>query len=143
MPMPHERPVFVHLLPQLAPPGALAGGTALVIDVLRASTTIVHAPAAGAPAVGPRAGIQGARERAAAWGAVGKVVLGGERGGKPIQGFDRGNSPKEYTAAACKKATVVLTTSNGTRALLRAAEAERVLVAAFVNFSAVCEQLRA
>jgi 2-phosphosulfolactate phosphatase len=73
---------------------------------------------------------------------AGKVLLGGERGGRPLPGFDRGNSPLEYTAATCAGTTLVLTTTNGTRALLRAAEAERVLIAGFVNYSAVCEQLR-
>src|SRR5207302_5744007 len=90
----------------------------------------------------PCAEVAEARDRADQMPA-GKVLLGGERGGRPIPGFDCGNSPGEYTAAVCKGATLVLTTTNGTRALLRAAEAERVLVAAFVNFSAVCEQLRA
>jgi 2-phosphosulfolactate phosphatase len=141
--MAHERPIRVHLLPQLAPPGALAGSVAVVIDVLRATTTIVHALAAGCLAVVPCAEVEEAQQRAAALRPAGKIILGGERGGVPLPGFDRGNSPREYTAAACKKATVVLTTSNGTPALLRAAEAERGLVAAFVNFSAVCEQLRA
>jgi 2-phosphosulfolactate phosphatase len=73
---------------------------------------------------------------------VGRALLGGERGGQPLPGFDLGNSPREYTAKVCKGNTLVLTTTNGTRALLRAAEAERVLVAAFVNYSAVCEQMR-
>src|SRR5205807_9970970 len=73
---------------------------------------------------------------------VGRALLGGERGGVPLPGFDLGNSPREYTAKVCRGNTLVLTTSNGTRALLRAAEAERTLVAGFVNYSAVCEQLR-
>ncbi len=141
--MAEERPVRVHLLPGLAPPGALAGGVAVVIDVLRATTTIVHALAAGCVTVVPCGEIDMARAQAAALRTSGRVVLGGERGGVPIPGFDLGNSPGEYTPAACKGATVVLTTTNGTRALLRAAEAERVLLAAFVNYSAVCEQLRA
>src|SRR5262249_48778060 len=55
---------------------------------------------------------------------------------------DLGNSPAEFTAKICKGCTVVLTTSNGSGALLKAADADRVLVAAFVNYSAVCEQLR-
>ncbi len=59
----------------------------------------------------------------------------------PLAGFDLGNSPGEYTCARCKGTTLVLTTTNGTRALLRAAAAARVLVAGFVNYSAVCEQL--
>jgi 2-phosphosulfolactate phosphatase len=139
--MADERPVRVHLVPSLAAPGALAGGVAVVIDVLRATTTIVHALAAGCVAVIPCAEVDEARQAAAAL-RPGKVVLGGERGGKALSGFDLGNSPQEYTAKSCKKATVVLTTTNGTRAVLRAAEAERVVVAAFVNYSAVCELLR-
>jgi 2-phosphosulfolactate phosphatase len=73
---------------------------------------------------------------------VGRVLLGGERGGVPLPSFDLGNSPREYTCKLCRGNTLVLTTSNGTRALCRAAEAERTLIAGFVNFSAVCEQLR-
>src|SRR5207247_8404779 len=139
--MADERPVRVHLVPSLAAPGSLAGGVAVVIDVLRATTTIVHALAAGCAAVIPCAEVDEAKKIAAAL-RPGKVLLGGERGGKLIRGFDLGNSPREYTAKACKKATLVFTTTNGTRAVLRAAEAERVLIAAFVNYSAVCELLR-
>jgi 2-phosphosulfolactate phosphatase len=136
-----ERDVQVHLLPQLAPPGRLVGGLAVVIDVLRAGTTILHALAAGCTCIRPCAELDEARTLAGNLPA-GKVLLGGERGGKPLPDFDLGNSPREYTAARCKNTTLVLTTTNGIRALVRAAEAERVLVAAFVNFSAVCEQLR-
>ncbi|HEX5269967.1 MAG TPA: 2-phosphosulfolactate phosphatase [Gemmataceae bacterium] len=139
--MPEDRDVEVHLLPALAPPGRLAGGLAIVIDVLRATTTIVHALAAGAACVRPCAEVEEARELAGGMRA-GRVLLAGERHGQPLPGFDLGNSPGEYTAKICKGSTVVMTTTNGTRALLRAAEAERVLVAAFVNYSAVCEQLR-
>ncbi len=139
--MPNDRDVQVHLLPELAEPGRLAGGLAVVIDVLRASTTILHALAAGCVAVRPCAELGAARRLAGAMPA-GKVLLGGERGGLPLEDFDLGNSPREYTAARCKNTTLVLTTTNGTRALARAAEADRVVVAAFVNYSAVCEQLR-
>ncbi len=136
-----DRVVQVHLLPNLAPAGSLAGGIAVVIDVLRATTTIVHALAAGCTCVRPCGEVEEARQLADQMRA-GKVVLGGERGGVAPPGFDLGNSPREYTAKVCKGTTVVLTTTNGTRALLRAIEAERVLVAGFVNYSAVCEQLR-
>ncbi len=139
--MPHDRDVHVHLLPELAPPGGLAGGVAVVIDVLRAGTTIIHALAAGCIAVRPCAEVDEARALADSLPA-GKVLLGGERNGQPLPGFDLGNSPREYTTTICQNTTLVLTTSNGTRALLRAAEAERVLVAGFVNYSAVCEQLQ-
>jgi 2-phosphosulfolactate phosphatase len=139
--MAEDRDVQVHLLPSQVPSGGLAGGIAVVIDVLRATTTVVHALAAGATCVRPCAEVEEARELAGQM-RVGRVVLGGERGGSPLPGFDVGNSPREYTAKVCKGNVIVLTTTNGTRALLRAAEAERVLVAAFVNYSAVCEQLR-
>lgn len=136
-----EREVQVYLLPELVPPERLRGGLAIVIDVLRATTTIVHALAAGCTRILLAAQVEEARALADSLPA-GKVLLGGERGGLPLPGFDLGNSPAEYTPQRCRGTTLVLTTTNGTRALLRAAEAERVLAAAFVNFSAVCEQLR-
>jgi 2-phosphosulfolactate phosphatase len=139
--MGQERDVFVHLLPELVAPGRLQGSVAVVIDVLRATTTIVQALASGCTAVRPCAAVEEAKALAGTMRA-GRVILGGERGGTPLPGFDLGNSPREYTPRACKGNTLVLTTTNGTRALLRAADAERVLLAAFVNFSAVCEQLR-
>src|SRR5947208_1029251 len=139
--MPDDKEVHVYLLPELAPPGRLAGGVAVVVDVLRATTTIVHALAAGCVSVRPCAEVDEARALADSLPA-GKVLLGGERDGKPLPGFDLSNSPRECTPAVCRGRTLVLTTTNGSRALLRAAAAERVLVAAFVNFSAVCEQLR-
>ena len=139
--MSRAREVLVHLLPELAGPERLAGGVAVVIDVLRATTTIVHALAAGCCAVRPCAGVEEARQLAGQMRA-GKVVLAGERDGVQLPGFDAGNSPGDFTAARCRGTTLVLTTTNGTKALLRAAAAARALVAAFVNFSAVCEQLR-
>jgi 2-phosphosulfolactate phosphatase len=141
MPMGQERDVHVHLLPGLAPPGRLKGSVAVVIDVLRATTTIVHALAAGCSAIRPCGEVDEARALAGEMRA-GRALLGGERGGVPLPGFDLGNSPREYTPRLCKGNTLILTTTNGTRALLRAAEADRVLIAAFVNYSAVCEQLR-
>lgn len=139
--MTDEREVMVHLLPALAPGGGLDGATAVVIDVLRATTTMVHALAAGCAAVRPCAELDEARQLANSMRA-GKVLLGGERGGVKPEGFDLGNSPLEYTPRNCKGTTLVMTTTNGTRALLRASEAARVLIGAFVNYSAICEQLR-
>jgi 2-phosphosulfolactate phosphatase len=102
---------------------------------------MIHALAAGCTAVRPCQEVDEARELAGKMRA-GRVLLGGERGGLPPPGFDLGNSPREYTAKVCCGATLVLTTTNGTRACFRAVEAERILVAGFVNYSAVCEQLR-
>jgi 2-phosphosulfolactate phosphatase len=135
------RQVHVHLAPPLVTPERLADGVVVVVDVLRATTTTVHALAAGCQAVRPCAAVDEARALADSLPA-GKVLLGGERDGRPLAGFDLGNSPREYTPARCAGTTLVLTTTNGTRALLHAAAAARVLVAGFINYSAVCEQLR-
>ncbi len=134
--------VSVHLLPELIPPGALAGAQAVVIDVLRATTVIVHALEAGCEAVVPCLEVEEAR-RAAATLPVGTALLGGERQALPIPGFDLGNAPEGYTPEVCRGKTLVLTTTNGTRAILAALEADRVLVAGFVNQFATCQALRA
>jgi 2-phosphosulfolactate phosphatase len=116
-------------------PGALAGATVLVVDVLRASTTIIAALAAGCAGITPVADPVEARRRAGAHG----VLLAGERRGEPIPGFDLGNSPLEFTRERVGGRTVVLTTSNGTRALLAAREAHTIGIAAFVNLTAATE----
>src|SRR2546428_518074 len=95
------RPVHVHLAPALVTPERLAGGVAVVMDVLRATTTMIHALAAGCDAILPCATVEEARGRADHLPA-GKVLLGGERDGLPLPGFDIGNSPREYTQARCK-----------------------------------------
>ncbi|MFM7076940.1 MAG: 2-phosphosulfolactate phosphatase [Planctomycetaceae bacterium] len=130
----------VHELHSRMPPGAVAGGVAVVIDVLRASTTIVTALESGAVAVVPVADVDAARRRAAALG--GAALLGGERGGRPIAGFDLGNSPAEYVASRVAGKTVVITTTNGTAALAASRAARVLLVGAIVNRSAVASAIR-
>lgn len=137
--MPATRQIDVFLLPSLAEPEQLAGRTCVVIDVLRATTTIVHALAAGAAQVVPCLEVDEARRLAAEIGETG--ILGGERAGGKIVGFDLGNSPAEYTRATVGGKTLVFTTTNGTRALVRCQAAQRVLIGAFVNFSAICSEL--
>jgi 2-phosphosulfolactate phosphatase len=129
-----------HFLPQLVPPDALSGATVVVIDVLRASTVIARALAAGAREVIPCLQVDEARRIAASLPA-GTAVLGGERGGLRIEGFHLGNSPDEYSAASVGGRTVVFTTTNGTRAMQACRSARRVLVGAFVNRLAVCRAL--
>lgn len=132
--------VHVHLLPSLIPPGALRGGVAVVLDVLRATTVMAHALASGCMAVVPCLEIDDAR-RVAAELPTGKSLLGGERGGLPIEGFDLGNSPASYTPEICRGKTLVMTTTNGTRAILASLEADRVYVASFVNLSATVREI--
>src|SRR5258708_17392007 len=113
--MADERDVSVALLPELASPARLAGSVAVVIDVLRATTSIVHALAAGCACVHPCAEVDEARSLADQMRA-GRVLLAGERGGNPLPGFDLGNSPRRFTPRASNCVTLVLTTTNRTRA---------------------------
>jgi 2-phosphosulfolactate phosphatase len=135
-----SRDLTVHLLPGLFAPEELRGSVAVMIDVLRASTTIVHALAAGAKAVIPCQEVDEAH-RIAANHSAGECLLGGERDGVLIDGFDLDNSPLRYTAEVVGGKTIVFTTTNGTRALERSRQAERVLVGALVNLRAIVDAL--
>jgi 2-phosphosulfolactate phosphatase len=130
----------VHVLPELVAADKLAEADVVMIDVLRASTTITQALAAGAATVIPCREVDEARQLAANFSA-GEAVLGGERGGLPIEGFHLGNSPSEYTQATVGGKTVIFTTTNGTLALMQCRAAARVLIGSFVNLSAVVERL--
>lgn len=116
----------------------------VVIDLLRATSTICQALAAVAIDVVPFLEVDEARAAAAAERAklgLESVVLGGERHGKLIAGFDLGNSPSEYTPAAIRGKRLFLSTTNGTRALDHARQAQRVLCGSFLNLSAVAASL--
>jgi len=131
---------LVHLRPDLVTPGSLAGTTAVVIDVLRATTTISAALANGADAILPCLDLDQARQRAEQISP--RPLLGGERQGLKIDGFDLGNSPSEYGPDVVAGRQIVFTTTNGTRAMSAAADARRVLLGAFVNFSALLDVLQ-
>jgi 2-phosphosulfolactate phosphatase len=136
-----DRPdVYVHLLPSLIPAGVLEGGVAVVIDVLRATTVMVHALAAGCEAVIPCLEIDEARNIAGRLPS-GMALLAGERKGLPIPGFDLGNSPGAFVPAICHGKTLVMTTTNGTRAILASSEASRVVIGAFPNFAATVQRV--
>jgi 2-phosphosulfolactate phosphatase len=132
--------VNVFPLPQLFEPEELSGGVAVVLDVLRATTTILTALANGAARVIPCGDIERARQAAALCGET--ALTGGERGGVAIPGFDLDNSPASYAAERVRAKTVVLTTTNGTAALLRSRSAARILIGALVNRRALTNELR-
>src|SRR4029453_11292767 len=109
------------------------------VDVIRATSTICQALAAGYERVFCTAAVDEAR---ALREGVGDGVLGGGRNAVRIPGFDLGNSPREYLEPAAK--SLFLSTTNGTRAVVTAAQrCERVFVASFLNLSAVVEAVRA
>lgn len=135
------RDIRVHLLPALFEPEDVRGGIAVILDILRASTTIVHALANGAKCVIPTLTVDDAITIAATYPNREEYLLGGEREGVLIDGFDYDNNPFAYTREVAQDKAVIFTTTNGTKALLRAEEADRVLIGSFVNLQAVVDVL--
>ena len=131
----------VFLAPSELTPAALDGRIVAVIDVLRATTTIAAALHAGARTVIPCLETEDAVRTAKLY-ERGEVKLAGERHMVAIPGFDLGNSPLEFTTEAVGQQTVLLTTTNGTRALLASDDAKAVFIASYVNFSVTLARLQ-
>lgn len=119
----------------------IRGKTVVVIDVLRATSTILTALHNGAKSVVPVENM----------GTAGKIAINldpssymlcGEKDGKQIDGYDLGNSPFEYTEEVVAGKTLILNTTNGTKALVRCMNASKVYIGSFLNLTAICEQLK-
>lgn len=123
-------------------PNDTTGRVIVIIDVLRASTSIAVALANDARAVIPFDSTDDVVTRAKAFDRS-EVRLAGERQMRPIPGFDLGNSPREFTREAVEGKTVLMTTTNGTAAIGTVQGARDVVIASYVNFSAVSAMLRA
>jgi len=137
-------PLSVSVLyePAARPHADLAGATAVVIDAIRATTTIVAALAAGCRECLPYrtdAEVKAEAKRRPA----GSVVTAGERLGLRIEGLDFNNSPSVMTPANVGGRTLLLTTTNGTQAILDAMKAETVFIAAMPNRRAVARRVAA
>jgi len=107
---------------------------ALVVDVIRATSTMVEALANGARAIYPVLSTEDAMRLANSMGRENTLICG-ERKGLPIEGFDLGNSPREFTRERVGDKQLVMTTTNGTRAFLAAQEASPVVAASFLNLT--------
>ncbi len=149
-----ERPLYVHLHVSRVKPESLAGGVVVVIDAIRASVTIAQALRNGAKSVVPVLTGEDAKQKASELAALEsrypssgsgahrpRILLGGERGGLLIPGFDLDNSPFSYTRDRVEGATIVFTTSNGTAGLLHAKHAAKIAVGSFSNLTVVCDAL--
>jgi 2-phosphosulfolactate phosphatase len=123
-------------------PGDVAGRTVFVVDILRATTTMCAALHHGARAIIPVANPGEAVKLAQTLG-PGDVVLAGERDCEPIPGFALGNSPAAMTEAAVRGRTIIMTTTNGTQALLACAGAAAVHPAAAANLTVAGAAARA
>ena len=123
-------------------PAETHGRVVVVLDVLRASTSIAVALANGARAIVPCESSDEAITLSRSFERA-DVKLAGEKRMQPIPGFDMGNSPLEFTPAAVDGKTIFMTTTNGTRMLTSIQGARDTLVGAFVNYRAVLAMLRA
>ncbi|MDR0335676.1 MAG: 2-phosphosulfolactate phosphatase [Planctomycetaceae bacterium] len=137
--------INVYPLPSYAVNDDVTDFVAVVIDVLRATTVVVSAFASGAKDVIPMLEIEQARQLKKILEkkhGKGSVLLGGERKGIPIEGFDLGNSPQLVTPEKIAGKILILTTTNGTVAIHAAKKTQHLYVAGLVNAHAVVERLK-
>ncbi len=133
--------IDVFLTPHAVTERDVHGRFVVAIDVLRACSTIVTALANGAKAVVPVSDMEAAGRLTAGLNGEGNL-LGGERNGIKIEGFDLGNSPAEYTRETVEGRTIIFKTTNGTDALLKGVGAQHLVAGCFLNAGAVADLAR-
>jgi len=117
------------------------GKTTVIIDVLRASTTIVTALTNGAKEIVPVGTIEFAvKVSGGMFG--GQTLLGGERNTKKIEGFALGNSPSEYTKEIVSGKTIVFYSTNGSQAIVKAKYSNNLFICAFNNLESLAAHLK-
>jgi 2-phosphosulfolactate phosphatase len=117
---------------------AVKGRTVAIIDVLRVCTTIAYALANGCERIIPVESVEAATNLTASLDKK-VTLLGGEKEGKRIDGFNLGNSPLEYAPEVVKGKTIIMATTNGTRAIWKSQAAKEILIASFVNMASVVD----
>ncbi|MBN1685879.1 MAG: 2-phosphosulfolactate phosphatase [Spirochaetales bacterium] len=116
----------------------LSGSAVVIIDVLRATTSMYYIFHAGGRAVYPVAEVEAAREKKKL---MPEALLCGERGGVAPPGFDMGNSPEAFRDADLSGREIILTTTNGTQAVASARNADMIIAASFCNAASVAAYL--
>jgi 2-phosphosulfolactate phosphatase len=132
--------INVLFAPELTDELYFSGRTSIVIDVLRASTTIITAVANGAKEVIPVISVDSAVKISKGLYS-GSTVLGGERNTKKVDGFHLGNSPLEYTPEKINGKSIIFFTTNGTKAILKAKFSESLLICGFININSVVQKI--
>jgi len=134
--------IYVYPFPLHENRELLRDSTVVVIDVLRATTTLIAGLQAGAhrivPVAEPEMALRLKNEYLPE-----PVVLSGERNGLTIPGFDLGNSPWDFTAEKVGERNIIMCTTNGTKAINFASSAAHVVTGSFWNLSAVVSHLQA
>jgi 2-phosphosulfolactate phosphatase len=133
-----QRSIEVCLTPALLDLYTIDNSIVVVIDILRATSSIVYGIDNGAEAIIPVANV----EDCLMYSDQG-YLLAAERNGEVVTGYDFGNSPFSYTSDKVKGKTIVLTTTNGTKALHMArARAKQVVIGSFLNLRSLCDWLK-
>jgi 2-phosphosulfolactate phosphatase len=133
-----QRTIKVCLTPALLKSYTFADDIVVVTDVLRATSSMAVILSKGASAIRPVAKV----EDALYWKSKGYLVAG-ERNGQRLPGLDFGNSPFDFLEADITDKEIVMTTTNGTKAISASQDCALLLTAAFVNFSALVNVIRA
>jgi 2-phosphosulfolactate phosphatase len=128
--------IDVCLSPDLMHLYQVTNRTVVVVDVLRATSTIVTALAHGAAAILPVGDLEECRKKAGAG-----YITAGERDGKKVDGFDKGNSPFEYMEPGIAGKKIAFTTTNGTQAIEKSRQAREIIIGSFLNLSSVANYL--
>ncbi|NEP62193.1 MAG: 2-phosphosulfolactate phosphatase family protein [Symploca sp. SIO2G7] len=131
--------LFVYHTPEETPVDSLPA-CAIAIDVLRATTTIAAAFAAGAEAIEVFSDLDKLVKASQQWPAD-RCILAGERGGQRVEGFDLGNSPRDHSPQQTAGRRLFMSTTNGTRCLQRVQTAPVVMTAALTTRRAVVDRL--
>jgi 2-phosphosulfolactate phosphatase len=131
--------IDIQFVPIPPDPNLLSNRVVVVIDVLRATSVIVHTMSQGAKEIIPVRTVEEAFQIAKAF-PQNSTLLGGERGSHKIEGFDLGNSPQEYVAEKVRGKRLILTTTNGTKAFHSVSPASEILVGSFFNMNAMAQR---
>lgn len=129
--------VKVCFTPALYPLYAARESVTVVVDILRATSAMCTAFEHGIEAIIPVAEV----EDTFFYKAYENCILAAERGGRVVEGFRYGNSPKDYMSPEIKGKTLVITTTNGTQAIEAASDSDLILIGSFLNISALAEAL--
>ena len=110
--------------------------TVVVVDILRATSCMVTAFAHGVESITPVASLEECRNMKTKG-----YIISGERDGKKVEGFDKGNSPFEYVGDQVRGLKLAFTTTNGTQAIEKAKDAQEVIIGSFLNLTTVAKYL--
>jgi len=132
--------INLHLTPHEAVDEQLKDSLVVVVDVLRASTSICAALGAGAKEVVPADSSATAIQLASLLSRD-SILMCGEREGLLIEGFDLGNSPFQYKPSVVKGKTLIFSSTNGTPAIMKTSHAKKTFICGFVNLDVVVGKL--